>query len=1709
MKKKLLITIMLIVVLLSQTIVPVFAMQGSENVNNEITITDSNLYVALKEIIGENATYLDEENKIMISESNLQRITYLDLNTKNISDLTGIGAFKYLETLNLSANQISEDSNLKELNSLEKLNVLNLSSNDIADTSEITLNINEGIDYTSQTISKVEFVDIVNTAEEATSTEGKTILLPNVLNKAKETGADLKVYTIDSYGDLQEVKKGEYQIISSDEGLKVVVSKKSNGQNILDEGKNKIVIEVVDSEGSQTDKYNKTKLYLTYIAFDQEELEGISFEDEKLYNAIKEDLTSKEYNGLETNGTNIAGKQYAKYNSDNKIIIDESLILPYGMEQSDNTTIDNNEANIFFYDSDLIIIIKKSALLKDITRLTLDSEVISNLKGIEKFVALSELYLDNNNITDIKEINELHSNKASKEKELQEKVLKLLDNAEEENLGLSQLIAKKQTIDSEIAKYKSEIETKTETLDKMSSEEANRVDENTGKTRWETIVEEIDEIQDELLPEKEAELKEQVNLIQDKIKAINEYVEVEEIIEFKLIKNYIEEFNEYINEKVDRENGDITSIYYMSISDLTALSEIITKIKTVLNNNIENLTIDEIDVLNNSDSEFGLSEEEQIVMKSKAIISQIRLAIKSIDSKATAKRIITELDNYAETTETENETISSDDVKIDELTNIINSQLNRISSKEETLKSAYRKLKEIYTTNLKKTLSEVKEKQLIEDYMTIEINKKVTNIVDETLKNLVTEDLMKLYGEALNNAILEKAKTIDELKEKLEIFTKLNSDNNNIITNETNGVLNVKLDEISDVEKHDAACIKLEKVANRLIAIKESLQELVILPKLEKLDLSYNMIRDITDLKDITTLKILALTKNLITDISTVDWTKFEELLGVSFARNRIKEVLLSNIPKLQVLNLADNLLTTTDGVDVESFAKLNYLDLSCNQISNMKNLLDRLNNHIYNGNCEEETIYDAIKNEKYTLNLKAQSITAEAKYVQQGNQEVEISLPKIFEEAKEFEYEDVSFGILSVSGSVANDGKTAQVSTRRLGDNVAMVTIEGGIASGTQYTLTYKVISEEEAKEIPATGIQIQLEKTLTDDENAARPDFNDDGKVNSEDLEIFNKYWLGSITIAEEKENLAKNIVPDENLTKEDHLLLVKYVQNGWDDSVLTDEQRQKAEEADITGDNEVTNDDFIVLSNYLIGGIYSPYTEEQIIAEFDINGDGKVNAVDVINMSRYLTSKSTEKINIDTLTLEMLNDYKQSKQLYAELLPENTTQKDVEWISHDERIVKVDSNGKVTAVGTGTTGITVKSTKNANIYDTISVTVKVAADIVTNIKLKDESSLAKEYYVGQDLNLEGAKAIITRRSGKETEIDITKEMVKGFDTTVATTEPKIVTVEYTDEFETTVQTTFNITVAEFTGEDVVTEIKLVPPAKLEYNKGEKLDLTGATVEKIMDSGIKQEEVNVTADMISGYDMTKPGEQTVTVTYEGKTATFNVMVNNPVTGVNLNKTEYTIVKGGETHLVATVMPQDAINKNVTWTTSDENIATVDDAGKVTAVGIGEAIITVTTKEGEKSTTCKIIVKEQVYTAKELESGTIAITGINPNTTEEYFRDKFITENTYKIFKNNGTTEISSADTIATGYVLKVYDANETVVEEQVLVVKGDIDGDGKASATDSGAILAHRTGKTLLENEYLLAADINNDGVANSTDSILLIYHRIGMAGYILQNN
>ena len=82
-------------------------------------------------------------------------------------------------------------------------------------------------------------------------------------------------------------------------------------------------------------------------------------------------------------------------------------------------------------------------------------------------------------------------------------------------------------------------------------------------------------------------------------------------------------------------------------------------------------------------------------------------------------------------------------------------------------------------------------------------------------------------------------------------------------------------------------------------------------------------------------------------------------------------------------------------------------------------------------------------------------------------------------------------------------------------------------------------------------------------------------------------------------------------------------------------------------------------------------------------------------------------------------------------------------------------------------------------------------------------------------------------------------------------------------------------------------------------------------------------------------------------------------------VTGVTLDKHKDTITKNnGTTQLTATIKPENAGNKNVTWTSSDTNIAIVDRNGKVTAVANGTAIITVTTEDGGKTDTCEVTVK-------------------------------------------------------------------------------------------------------------------------------------------------
>ena len=128
------------------------------------------------------------------------------------------------------------------------------------------------------------------------------------------------------------------------------------------------------------------------------------------------------------------------------------------------------------------------------------------------------------------------------------------------------------------------------------------------------------------------------------------------------------------------------------------------------------------------------------------------------------------------------------------------------------------------------------------------------------------------------------------------------------------------------------------------------------------------------------------------------------------------------------------------------------------------------------------------------------------------------------------------------------------------------------------------------------------------------------------------------------------------------------------------------------------------------------------------------------------------------------------------------------------------------------------------------------------------------------------------------------------------------------------------------------------------------------------------------------------KAGEAVVTVTTEdgGKTATCKVTVKAKavnVTEVTLDKTELTLTEGGTETLTATVKPDNADNRKVTWSSDKTEVATVDGAGRVTAVKAGEAVVTVTTEDGGKTATCKVTVKAKVVPVTGVEVNPWAVT--------------------------------------------------------------------------------------------------------------------------------
>ena len=193
----------------------------------------------------------------------------------------------------------------------------------------------------------------------------------------------------------------------------------------------------------------------------------------------------------------------------------------------------------------------------------------------------------------------------------------------------------------------------------------------------------------------------------------------------------------------------------------------------------------------------------------------------------------------------------------------------------------------------------------------------------------------------------------------------------------------------------------------------------------------------------------------------------------------------------------------------------------------------------------------------------------------------------------------------------------------------------------------------------------------------------------------------------------------------------------------------------------------------------------------------------------------------------------------------------------------------------------------------------------------------------------------------------------------------------------------------------------LSITSPNKTTYTVGDNVDLTGLKV--IANYTKNRKELSNNEYTITNFNTNKVGSYSATITYEGISNTFNYeviekVILTPLKSINLNKTSGTKYIGETENLTVIYNPSNTTdNKNVTWTSSNNNVASINN-GVVTAKGIGNAIITA--KVGSLTASYKItvikhdnpvIVKANTLTYNEKEQELITVSNIKGNICYSY----------------------------------------------------------------------------------------------------------------------
>ena len=244
-------------------------------------------------------------------------------------------------------------------------------------------------------------------------------------------------------------------------------------------------------------------------------------------------------------------------------------------------------------------------------------------------------------------------------------------------------------------------------------------------------------------------------------------------------------------------------------------------------------------------------------------------------------------------------------------------------------------------------------------------------------------------------------------------------------------------------------------------------------------------------------------------------------------------------------------------------------------------------------------------------------------------------------------------------------------------------------------------------------------------------------------------------------------------------------------------------------------------------------------------------------------------------------------------------------IEWTSSDESVATVDETGTVTAVAAGEANVTA-SVKDADIAASTHIKVVVTP---TGVAAPESIDLVT--------------------NGENTK-DLDAKLIPADATDVK------LAYESSDESVATVDETGKVT-AVANGECTITTYVVADAKDADASELSAVAVEAADSEEVDDSVATMPEDLAAMDSAFG------------VVPENLKAETKVTVTTNVESVTLDKTEGVLTVGNTVTVTATVTPDTATNASVTWSSSDEAIATVDSEGKITAVAPGTATITAT----------------------------------------------------------------------------------------------------------------------------------------------------------------